>query len=228
MTERPGRAGDALAAEPGTVPDAAVSIPVGDVVRARVAADVAAPLEAALDRGLTGYAVLRPAEAMLFGADRRGVLTFADGVPVVAYEAAADVAGPEALAALAGVGPVRAELYRLPAAALAAAHDCDALRVAPDAPARDLAGDDDLAARTRDAAPDSRSGAGSHDALAAFLADEERVAAIQREARAEAEARAAEWGLTDELADSGDGGDSGSAGRANGDDSRRSDGGADG
>ncbi|MXR43303.1 hypothetical protein GRX01_18435, partial [Halobaculum sp. WSA2] len=48
---------------------------------------------------------------------------------------------------------------------------------------------------------DRRAAGGDHDALAAFLADEERVEAVRREARAEARARADEWGLGDQLAE---------------------------
>ncbi|ESP88090.1 hypothetical protein K933_10382, partial [Candidatus Halobonum tyrrellensis G22] len=84
-----------------------------------------------------------------------------------------------------------------------AAHDCADLRVAPGAPARDVADDSELARRTREAAPADRGDddAGAHDALASFLADEEQVEAIREQARAEAESRAREWGLSDQLAD---------------------------
>lgn len=65
-----------------------------------------------------------------------------------------------------------------------------------------LAGDDALAERTCEAAPaERRDASGDHDALAAFLADEERVEAVRREAQAEARARAEEWGLGDHLAE---------------------------
>jgi len=76
--------------------------------------------------------------------------------------------------------------------------------VPPGMPAARLAGDPDLAERTRAAAPADRTDEAAPDGtdpLAAFLADDERVAAIQAEAREEARERAAEWGLADELAD---------------------------
>lgn len=179
---------------------APVSLPRGDLLAARVVADVGEPLRDALDRNLTGYLVLEPQATLLLDGAERAIITLADGVPVLAYELDSDAGGPAALAALAGAGPVRASSYRLPAADLAAVHDCDPLRVAPGGPARELADDPELAARTRNRAPAGRRGdEGDHDALAAFLADEERIVAIKREAREEAERRAAEWGLSGEL-----------------------------
>ncbi|TKX85377.1 hypothetical protein EXE43_13970, partial [Halorubrum sp. SS5] len=66
-----------------------------------------------------------------------------------------------------------------------------------------------LAERTREAAPDERlrDGADEDDAVAAFLADDERIDAIREQARAEARDRAAEWGLDDALDESGDSAD---------------------
>ncbi|QLG60437.1 hypothetical protein [Halorarum salinum] len=179
-----------------------ISIPEGDLLSARVVDDVGDPLRDAFDRDLTGYLELEPPSTLLLDGAEHGVLTVADGVPVLAYELDADATGPAALAALAGSEPIRVSTYRLPPDALSTAHGCDALRVAPGAPARELAADHDLAERSRERAPDGRRDAGTeHDALAAFLADEERVDAIKREAREEAKRRAAEWGLGDELAD---------------------------
>lgn len=189
----------------GGAPLAAERVPRGDLVRARVAAAFADPLSAALDDELTGYLRVEPGEAVLGGGGDEAVITLDSGVPVLAYGAGPDADGPAALAGLAGAGPVRVESYRLPADALAWLHDPDAarsdpFRIAPDAPARELADDAALAARTRRAAPaERRERGGDHDALAAFLADEERVEAVREQARAEAEARAAEWGLTDQL-----------------------------
>jgi len=69
-----------------------------------------------------------------------------------------------------------------------------------------LAGDPDLAERTRTAAPaeweaDAESGGedGSLDAVEAFLDDEEKIAAIRDRAREEARERAEQWGLDREL-----------------------------
>lgn len=185
-------------------------LPPGDLVGARVAADFAAPLATALDDRLTGYHRLEPGDALLGAGGSEAVITLESGVPVLAYDvgnAGDDADGPAALATLAGTTPVRVERYRLPAEALASLHDpqidgSDPFRVAPGAPARELAGDEALAERTREAAPaERRDAAGDHDALAAFLADEERVEAVRREARAEARARAEEWDLGDQLAE---------------------------
>jgi hypothetical protein len=179
-------------------------LPRGDLVYARVVADPAAALAEALERRLTGYAVLTPQNAVLLDDDARGVLTFEGGVPTLAYHSGTDRGGAAALAALGSPGPVRAELFALDATALERAHEATDLRVAPGAPAEELAGDPDLAARTRDRAPPERLGdadAGEPaDAVTAFLEDEERLAAIQEQAQAEARERAEAWGLTDELA----------------------------
>lgn len=176
-------------------------IPRGELVRSRVTADPATPLSAALDRDLTGYAVLQPQETLLLDGDARGVLTFADGVPVVAYHTGLDDGGPDALAALAEPGPYRAELYAVPGADLTEAHESEGLRVPPTMPAERLAGDPDLAARTRRAAPAERleDEGSSDDPVATFLDDEAKVEAIREQARAEARRRAEEWGLDDQL-----------------------------
>ena len=179
----------------------AIDLPRGSLVRSRVAPGTGTVLERALEGRLTGYAVLTPQSALLLGDDDAGVLTFADGVPVVAYHTGSDAVGREALAGFPTAGPCRADCYALGADHLAAVHDTPALRVPPGLPADRLAGDPALAERTRERAPaDRRTGDdGSGDALAAFLADEERVERLREEARAEAERRAAEWELTGEL-----------------------------
>ena len=189
----------------GGRPDAALTIPRGTLLRSRVVSDVGTTLARALDRGLTGYATLVPQETLLLSGEARGVLTFADGVPVLAYNTVTDSGGPDALAELAVPGPYRAELYAVDAARLAAAHETDALRVAPAAAATELADDQALAERTREAAPDDRLRAddGDDDAVASFLADDDRIEAIREQARAEARDRAAEWGLDGALDDAG-------------------------
>ncbi|MFC7071392.1 hypothetical protein [Halobaculum lipolyticum] len=202
--DAPDAAGPSPTPASASTPPSTDRLPRGELVRAGVATAFVTPLSAALDDGLTGYLRIEPGEALLGGDGGEAVVTLDDGVPVLAYDAGGDADGPAALAALAGAEPVRVESYRLPASTLAALHDpaADAptpFRVAPDAPARELAGDDALAERTRAAAPDDREGPGDHDALAAFLADEERVEAVRADARAEARARADEWGLTDQL-----------------------------
>ena len=177
-------------------------LPEGELIRSRVVEDPGVALSTALERELTGYAVLRPQDALLLDGDRRAVLTFETGVPVLAYDAHSERGGPDALGDLAVPGPYRAELYELPASTLADVHDTPELRVPPGMPAEELAADADLAARTRSAAPEGRLADGDADdqsAVEAFLADDEKIAAIREEARAEAEQRAEEWGLDDQL-----------------------------
>ncbi|EMA61949.1 hypothetical protein [Halorubrum lipolyticum] len=191
----------------GTAGSPELRIPRGDLLRSRVVSDVGTPLARALDRELTGYATLVPQETLLLEGDARGVVTFEEGVPVLAYNTVSDSGGPDALAELAVPGPYRVELYAVDDGALETAHEEDALRVAPGAAATELADDQALADRTRDAAPDERLDAGSDDdgdAVAAFLEDDERIEAIREQARSEAAERASEWGLDDALAEGND------------------------
>ncbi len=178
-----------------------MKIPRGRLLRSRVVSDLGTTLETALDRELTGYAVVEPQEALLLGEETRGVLTFEAGVPVLAYETATDRGGSDALADLAVPGPYSVEVYELDPEALAEAHDTPELAVSPGTPADRLAGDPDLAARTREAAPEGRrADRDDVSAVEAFLEDEDKLAAIREQARDEARARAEEWGLTDQLA----------------------------
>ncbi|PHQ38181.1 hypothetical protein DJ69_13015 [Halorubrum persicum] len=191
----------------GTAESPALRIPRGDLLRSRVVTDVGTALGRALDRELTGYATLVPQETLLLEGDARGVVTFADGVPVLAYNTVSDSGGPDALAELAVPGPYRVELYAVEDGALDTAHEEEALRVPPGAAATELADDQALADRTRDAAPDHRLDADRDDdgdAVAAFLEDDERIEAIREQARSEAAERASEWGLDDALADGGE------------------------
>jgi hypothetical protein len=176
-------------------------IPRGDLLRSRVVDDPGEALAAALDRELTGYAVLEPQDAVLLGDETRGVVTFEDGVPVLAYCTDTDRGGADALTDVAGPGPYSVELYELDASALAEAHAADDLRVSPGLPAERLGTDRDLVTRTRDAAPDDRLGTDDTDAVEAFLADESQIEAIREQAREEARARAEEWDLADALDD---------------------------
>ena len=180
-----------------------MNLPRGELARSRVVDDPGEPLATALDRGLDGYLVLEPQGSLLLDEEVAGVLTVADGVPVLAYEERGDHGGRRALDALAGPGPFRAELYAVDEGAIGRVHGRDdgRLAVTPGAPAERLADDPTLAARTRERAPDDRLDANEDpDAVESFLADEERIEAIRERARAEAEARAEEWGLTDQLA----------------------------
>jgi hypothetical protein len=193
-----------------------LEIPRGRLVRSRVG--VASALRAAFSRELTGYARIEPDSLLADG--EPGVITFAEGVPRAAYcersagrgerggdspelgrgdrPVGSDSRGVDALAALAGPGPCSVELYELPADTLVTVHDAPEFSVPPGAPAEQLADDPALADRIRERAPDDAHD-GDASALESFLEDEERIAAIQKEARAEAEQRAEEWGLDGEL-----------------------------
>jgi len=175
-------------------------IPRGDLLRSRVVDDPATTLSTALDRRLTGYAVFEPQDAILLDDETRGVLTFEAGIPTLAYCTDTDRGGADALNDLAGPGPYSVDLYELDRADLAEAHEADDLRVPPGLPAERLAADRDLVTRTREAAPEERLGDDA-DAVATFLEDEAGIEAIREQARAEARARAEEWGLTDALDD---------------------------
>lgn len=180
-----------------------MELPRGDLVASRVVDDHATALRDALDDAVTGYLVLEPADALLLADDDAGVLTLADGVPVLASHTGSGRGGASALADLAGSGPVQVDRRVVQPAALERVHDADgrdALAVAPGEPARVLADDHALAARARDRATADHPGLdATADPLEAFLADEERVEAVREEARAEAERRAEEWGFTDAL-----------------------------
>lgn len=176
-------------------------LPRGTLLKSRVVSDPREPLAEVLDRSMTGYAVFESQESLLLDADGRGVVTFADGIPVVAYHTETDRGGPPALADLAIPGPYHVSVFELPEAELASAHKIDSLRVPPGMPAERLAGDPALADSTRRAAPDGRTddvtdGDGK-SAVEAFLDDEEKIEAIREQAREEAEQRAAEWDFTD-------------------------------
>jgi hypothetical protein len=180
-------------------------LPDGTLIRSRVESDPAAPLATALDRDLTGYAVFEPQDALLLDADGAGVVGFEDGVPQFAFHTGTGRGGPAALADIAGPGPYDVQLRDVSADALAAGHR-QRLGIPPGMAADRLAGDPDLAERTRTAAPaeweaDAESGGedGSLDAVEAFLDDEEKIAAIRDRAREEARERAEQWGLDREL-----------------------------
>lgn len=179
---------------------AALHIPRGELLRARVVESPRTLLASALDRDLTGYATLVPQDALLLDGDARGVVTFEDGVPVLAYNTVTENGGADALADLAVPGPYRIELYAVDAAALAEAHDTPELTMPPGMPAEELADAPELADETRDAAPAERLDTGEDaSAVESFLADGDRIDAIREQAREEAAERAAAWGLDDQL-----------------------------
>ena len=175
-----------------------LQIPRGTLLRSRVVSEIGTTLSRALDGEVTGYATVVPQETLLLAGEAKGVITFADGVPVLAYNTVSDSGGADALAELAVPGPYRVELYAVDADGLETAHQTEALRVTPGAVATELADDQRLADRTRAAAPDERLAEADEDdtdAVTAFLEDDDRIAAIREQARTEAAARAREWGL---------------------------------
>jgi hypothetical protein len=193
-----------------------MKVPDGRLLRSRVVTDLRTVLVDALDRELTGYAVFEPQDALLLGASGRGVVTFREGVPVVAYHTGTERAGPPALADLAAAGPYRLELFAVTPGDLARIHDAEKFRVPPGMPAERLVGDQQLAGRTREAAPAGRlsecTGAADGEtatpdagespdrqtgAVEAFLDDAEKIEAIREQARDEARERADEWGFDD-------------------------------
>jgi hypothetical protein len=106
------------------------------------------------------------------------------------------------------------EFYRVEPTDLAGAHADERHRVPPGFPASTL-GDEALATRTRDAAPDERLSEAT-SAVESFLDDEERVAEVRERARTEAQRRAREWGLADELDGTGAGTGADGTGEAGG------------
>jgi hypothetical protein len=177
-----------------------MSVPQGNLLRKRVVTDLATPLARALESSVTGYARLESSDSLLLDAEGVGVVTFESGVPVVAYHTGADSGGTDALADIAVAGPSRVALYELADDALAELHDAPELRVPPGLPAERLAGDPELAERTREAAPESRrQAAGAEEtrvaAVEEFLEDEDRIESIRERARDQAATRAEEWGF---------------------------------
>jgi hypothetical protein len=159
----------------------------------RVVENAAAALELALDRELTGYAEFTPQDALLLDDDGAGVLAFEAGVPTHVKHSGTGRGSDAALADLAVPGPLRVECY---AGGDPPVPQTDQFAVAPGTPAERLAGDADLADRTRAAAPsDSPSGGESMDAVEAFLEDDEKIDALRERAREEATERAEEWGF---------------------------------
>jgi len=183
-----------------------MNVPEGTLLRSRVVGEPRQPLTAALDRQLTGYAVFEPQETLLLDSGGRGIVTFRDGVPELAYYTGTDRGGPAALADLAMPGPYHVELYRLSTVAIDSIGDHQDLSIPPGMAAERLAGDPALAASTRRAAPNDRDLTTPSDdeddaadaelgAVEAFLADETKIDAIKTQAREEAQRRAKEWGF---------------------------------
>lgn len=180
-----------------------MNLPDGRLVHSRVVREPGVALRTALDRSLTGYAILAPQESLLLDANTRAVLTFEEGVPALVEEPATDRTGPEALATIAGPGPYSVDLYESPVGSLPDPEAWPERTVPPAMPAERLAGDPPLAERTRAAASaaalERRVTPGDVGAVEAFLADEAKIEAIREQARGEVERRAEEWDLADEL-----------------------------
>jgi hypothetical protein len=183
-----------------------MNLPEGHLRKSRVVADPRDTLADALDRSFTGYAVFESQDALLLDAAGRGILTFADGVPRRAYHTGTERGGPPALADLAVPGPYHVAMYVVERTALAAFADGGNRTIPPGMPAERLAGDPALATSTRRAAPAERSvdettadtepnEESTAGAVEAFLENEEKIEAIRRQARTEAQERAAEWDL---------------------------------
>ena len=111
-----------------------MKLPRGSLLKSRVVTDPRDTLADVLDRELTGYAVFESQDSLLLDADGRGVVTFEDGIPVLAYHTGTDRGGPPALADLAVPGPYHVSVFELDAAALTEVQDTDALRVPPGMP----------------------------------------------------------------------------------------------
>lgn len=173
----------------------------GTLRRRRVVTDLATPLDRALETELTGYVRLRSQDELLLDGEGTGVLTFTDGVPVLAYHTGTDRGGTDALRDIAVAGPYRVTLYALDDPSLATAHEEPALRVDPGAPADHLAGDTALAERTRNRGATiglRQESTPDRDPVTAFLDDDDRIADVQAAARREAERRATDWGFDTE------------------------------
>lgn len=176
-----------------------MKLPRGSLLRRRVVIDLSTPLETVLESEVTGYARLESQDTLLLEGDGVGVVTFEDGIPMVAYHTGTDRTGIEALDDIAMAGPYRVELYELTADVLADAHNSDELLVPPGTPAKRLAGDPALSERTVDRAPAERTVAGktgdSLDAVESFLEDEQSIETLRDRAREEAKERADQWGF---------------------------------
>ncbi len=169
-----------------------MSLPEGQPCFDRVVMTIGDPLADALDRELSGYGVVIPQAGLLGDGAGKGVVWFEMGVPVGARHTGSGRTGGAALADIAETGPYRVRLVGLDSLPETAHQG-----LAPGAPAERLAGDEALASRTRSVAEVATPEAAEAelDAVEAFLADEEKIEAIQQQAQAEAKRRAEEWGF---------------------------------
>ncbi|MFB6135009.1 MAG: hypothetical protein ABEJ55_08480 [Halanaeroarchaeum sp.] len=175
-----------------------MTLPAGPSSFDRVVTELDLPLAAALDRSITGYLEIVPQAALLLDASGSGVIWVADGVPTHASHTGTGATGPSVLADIAATGPFRVRIVALDDGDMEA-RPADA-SLSPGAPAERLAGDDELAERTRRRAGEesiSAAEASGIDAVETFLRDDEKIRAIREHARAEAERKADEWGFGD-------------------------------
>ncbi len=186
-----------------------MKVPRGRLLRSRVVSNPATAFSTVLDDSLTGYLVFEPQNTLLLDDQGRGVMTVRNGVPVLVYHTGTDRGGVDGLADLAVPGPYKVDVFELSDEEIERIHDANELRVRPGEPAERVAGDPNLADRTRSRArehglfPDDGTDLDKNeDAVVSFLSDEERIEAIKRQAREDAERQASEWGLNDELAGS--------------------------
>lgn len=168
-------------------------LPEGQTSFDRVVDAMDGPLDAALEDGLTGYGVIVPQGNLLGEDSGKGILWFEDGIPIGARHTGTGRTGSAALADLAEIGPYQVRMV--------ATGNVDEMYAGdplpPAAPADRLAGNEALAARTREAAGSTAGGGpdAELDAVEAFLANEEKIEAIKRQAAEQARQRAREWGF---------------------------------
>lgn len=179
-----------------------MQITEGQLERSQMVTDYGQVLSDLLDDELTGYSRIESGDSVVFETDGAGILTFESGVPVAAYHTADGMTGEAALEELSKIGPFYIEVYTVEATVLSSVHETAAVRVPPERPAEQLAGDPALAERTRAAASSDQLSRGREtdgEALLAFLNDEDRIEEIRQEAKEQAKQRAEQWNLHTEL-----------------------------
>lgn len=169
-----------------------MSRPEGQTVFDRVVMTLETPLWEALETELHGYGEIVPQAGLLGDEAGHCVLWFDEGVPAGATHTATGRTDSAALADIAETGPYRVRLVET--ADGTTIRDGD---LSPAVPAEQLLGDAELARRTREIASPEESGGPRNelDAVEAFLADSEKIEAIQERAALEARKRAEEWGI---------------------------------
>lgn len=169
-----------------------MSRPEGQTQFDRVVMTLEAPLREALETELRGYGEIVPQAGLLGDEAGHCVLWFDGGIPVGATHTGTGRTDSAAVADIAETGPYRVKLVET--ADQVQIRDGD---LSPAVPAEEVLGDAELARRTRElAVPEETAASGTElDAVEAFLADEEKIEAIQQRAAMEARKRAEEWGF---------------------------------